>query len=243
MTLCSSVRLIVVRAIRVDGATATGSPICSQKVSRYPIEHAAEPGVSLAGPLGQTPNLANEHLVALVPDRPVIETLRETAGRGTQGCAQSIRGLETDPLGCQVGWPAREETIERCPRDQTPLEQRRQALTRPRDTELCKDERDVRIGARLSRQDAERLIERVFDESRDFGLVRQVKTGVEIRFERKLPQERQAERVNRADGDVAQVIAELDPSRAIEFGTRSRFGKFVDDALAHLGGQIGRAHV
>ncbi len=142
-----------------------------------------------------------------MPDRPVIKKLRETAGRGTQGCAQSIRGLEADPLRCQVGRPAREETIERCPRDQTPLEQRRQALTRPRDTELRKDERDVRIGARLSRQDAERLIERVFDESRDFGLVRQVETGVEIRLERKLPQERQAERVNRADGDVAQAIA------------------------------------
>ena len=82
------------------------------------------------------------------------------------------------------------------------------------------------------------MIERVFDESRDFGLVRQVKTGVEIRFERKLPQERQAERVNRADGDVAQVIAKLDPSRPIEFRTRSRLGKFVDDALAHLGGRF-----
>ena len=238
MTLGGSVRLIVVRPIGVDDAAAAGSPFCSQEMSRYTIEHAAEPGVAFAGPLGQTPNLANEHLVALMPDRPLIEERRETARRGTQGCAQSIRGLETDSLGCQVGRPAREETIERCPRDQPPLEQRRQALARPRDTELREDERDIRVGSRLARQDPERVIERVFDETRDFGLVRQVKTGVEIRFERKLPQERQAERVNRADGNVTQVIAQLDPSRPIEFRTRGSRGEFADNALAHLGGRF-----
>ena len=145
-------------------------------------------GVPGAAQLGQTPNLAHEQLVALVPDRPVIEKRRRGRRDAPPSTARrrSADSRQTRSAVRSAG-PLREEPIERRPGDQPPLEQRRQPLPRPRDAELRKHERDVGIGPRLPRQDAQRLIERVLDEPRHFGLVRQVETRGRDRLRAETP--------------------------------------------------------
>ena len=60
-------------------------------------------------------------------------------------------------------------------------------------------------------EDRQRLVERLIDQPRDLGLVRERKVGIEIRLERKLAQHREAERVDRADLDVGESIPQLVP--------------------------------
>ena len=67
--------------------------------------------------------------------------------------------------------------------------------------------------------DAERLIERLADQARHLGVVGQVEPGIDVGLERKLAQQRQAERVDRRDRDVAEALLELAPPRRVELAT------------------------
>ena len=64
--------------------------------------------------------------------------------------------------------------------------------------------------------DPQRLIERLVDQPRHLGVVRQLEARIDVRFERKLAQQRQAEGVDRGDGDVAEAILEIAPPRQVE---------------------------
>ena len=63
--------------------------------------------------------------------------------------------------------------------------------------------------------DAQGVIERLFDQPRDFRLVREGEGGIELGFERELAQEAVAEGVDRADRDVAEAVTEGEPARPL----------------------------
>ena len=235
MALGRVVGLIVVRAVGVDGAASARAAVGGQEMGRNAVEHGTERGVACLAQLGHAPDLAHEQLVARVPDGAVFEKARETSRRRAEHRLQPVDARRHTRPAVRSGGPLREEPVERGPRHEAPLEQRRQALPRPRDAELREHQRDVGVGSRLAGQDPQRLIERVFDEARHLRLVRQVEAGIEIGFERELPQQREAERVNRADRDVAQPVAELDPSGSIELGSGRRLAELAHDPLAHFG--------
>ena len=108
---------------------------------------------------------------------------------------------------------AAQESIERIARHQPAIEQRRQRLSQARLAQLGEQQRHVGIVERDPAADRQRAIERGFDESRRFGFVGEIETGIDAGLERKLVQQRQAERVDGADADVAERIADLAPAR------------------------------
>ena len=72
-----------------------------------------------------------------------------------------------------------------------------------RSPKLREHQRHVLVLAGEAAADAQRAVERLVDEPRHLGVVGHRESGVEVGLERKLAQQREAERVNRADGDVA----------------------------------------
>ncbi len=88
--------------------------------------------------------------------------------------------------------------------------------------------------------DAQRLIERLADQPRHLGVVREVEAGIDVGFERKLAQQRQAEGVDRRDRDVAEPLLQVAPARGVELGQTARLLQPIDDALPHLGRGLAR---
>ncbi len=78
------------------------------------------------------------------------------------------------------------------------------------------------------------MIECLLDQPRHFGLVRKVETRIQVGLERKFAQQGQAKRIDRADGNVAEPIAQVDPAGTIELGPCRRLSKLAHDALAHF---------
>ena len=107
---------------------------------------------------------------------------------------------------------AAQEAIERIARDQPAIEQRRQRLAQPRLAELGEEQRHVRIVERDGAADRQRAVERGFDEARRLGFVGEIEAGIDAGLEREFVQQRQAERVDRADADVAERVADLAPA-------------------------------
>ena len=103
---------------------------------------------------------------------------------------------------------ARQIALQHVGRHQPSFEQRRQRSTRAPFPELRKHQRHVLVVARRRAADAQRAVERLVHEPRQLGLVGDGKSGIEVGLERKLAQQRQAERVNGADRDVGGPIAQ-----------------------------------
>ena len=66
-----------------------------------------------------------------------------------------------------------------------------------------------------ARQTRSACVERLLDQARDLGLVGHVEARVEVGLERKLAQQGQAERVDGADGDVVEAVAQLAPADGV----------------------------
>ncbi len=129
---------------------------------------------------------------------------------------------------------AAQESIERIARDQPAIEQRRQRLAQPRLAQLGEQQRDVRIVERDGAADRQRAVERRFDESRRLGFVGEVEAGIDAGFERELVQQRQAERIDRADADVAERVADLAPALGGEPALAMTLPQRRHHALAHF---------
>ena len=96
----------------------------------------------------------------------------------------------------------------------------RQAFARARIQPSCASTSATSGSWRRARdEDAQRAVERLVDEPRHLGFVRQRESGIEVRFERKLAQQREAEGVDRADLDVAEPIAQRGPAARVERAT------------------------
>ena len=111
---------------------------------------------------------------------------------------------------------------------------RGQTFARTRHTQLRKDERNVGIGPRLPGENSQGLIQGLLDQPRHLGLVRKVETRIQVGLERKFAQQRQAKGIDRADGNVAEPIAQVDPAGTIELRPRRGLTKLAHDALAHF---------
>ena len=76
----------------------------------------------------------------------------------------------------------------------------------------------------MARHRAMRAIDGVLGETRRLGLVGDGEAGGEAGLERELAQQRVAERVDGADGDVADAIAQRQPALAARRRSRRRRG-------------------
>ena len=90
----------------------------------------------------------------------------------------------------------------------------------------------------MARQLRHGAIDGVLGETRRLGLVGDGEAGGEAGLERELAQQRVAERVDGADGDVADAIAQRQPARAPRVALGGGAAQLRDDALAHLGGGL-----
>ncbi len=113
-------------------------------------------------------------------------------------------------------------------------QQRRQPASDAALTELGKRERHIAIVPGDGAAYAKGAIECFVDQARQFGVVGNGESRVEVGLERKFPQQRQAERVDRADGNIGGAIAQLAPPRRRNIAGRRRRAESRHDALAHL---------
>ena len=115
--------------------------------------------------------------------------------------------------GGQIRGPSREVPAQRVRRDETTVEQRRNAGSKPPLPELCEHQRDIVVVTRETAADPQGLIERLARSGAERRCRREIETGIDVRFERKLAKQRQAERVDGRNGDVAEALLELAPAR------------------------------
>ena len=125
-------------------------------------------------------------------------------------------------------------------RDQPPIQQRGDAGPQPSLAQLREHQRHIVVFLRDRPADAQRLIERFADQARHIGVGRQIKARVDVRFERKLAQQRQAERIDRRNRDVAETLLQVAPPSGVEFREAARLLEAVDDPLPHLGRGLAR---
>ena len=113
-------------------------------------------------------------------------------------------------------------------------QQRRQPAPDATLTQLGKRQRHVAIVPGDGAARPKGAIERFVDQARQLGVVGNGKGRVEVGLERKFPQQRQAERVDRADGNIGGPIAQLAPPRRRNLPGRRGRAEGRHDALAHL---------
>jgi len=172
--------------------------------------------------------------------RPIAQKrLESTIDAGHRG-AQPLGRTAACPFGRQVAGTTRQVPAERLWRHQPAIEQRRQPGPQAPLAELREHQRHVLVGSGETSADAQRLVQRFADQAWCLGVVCEAEPGIDVRLERELPQERETERVDRRDGDVAKPLPQLAPPRQIELGVAARLAQSIDDALAHLGGGFAR---
>ena len=120
------------------------------------------------------------------------------------------------------------------------IEQRGQPGSCASIAQLREDQGHVRVFAGEAAAHAERTVEGLADETRHLGLVGHRESGVEVGLEGKLAKQREAERVNRADGHIGRAIAQLTPAFARELAAACRVAQGGHDALAHFRRRLAR---
>ena len=218
-------RVVAVCVVRMDAAARPRLAVRGQEVRARPGRAAPGSRASPARPASGEPLAGRARAAGSADDRtgPSARNRDQAAGHRAQRVLQRRRRAPADDVGGRdpPGPRARNRssashaTSRRSSSDASPSRVRR-------DAELREHERDVRLVLRQAGEDPQRLIERLFDQPRHFGLVRHLEAGIEIRLERELAQQRQAERVDRADRDLAEPIADLVPARPVELRPRRR---------------------
>ena len=144
--------------------------------------------------------------------------------------------LEPRARGGHAHLAAAHESIERVARHQPSIEQRGQRLPQSRFAQLRKQQRHIRIVERDAAADRQRAIQRRLDEARRFGFIGEVEAGIDTGLERKFMQQREAERVDGADPDVAKPVADLAPAGGRDAAFAVTLPQRRHHALTHLGG-------
>ena len=90
--------------------------------------------------------------------------------------AKPLRCLAACEGGSQIAGSLVQVTPQRLRRDEPPVEQRRQSLTKTPFPQLREHQRDVLVVARDRPADAERLVQRFADETRHLGVVRELES-------------------------------------------------------------------
>ena len=182
---------------RIDACLA---PTASRAVARSPA--SSEKGGARAGRTRESASSPPAHRREHVEQRI--------------GAAAARRAAPSDRAG-----PSARYRVKDGGRDDPAVEQAPQGPARARRSPSCANTSATCSSSRATAAaDAQRAIERFVDQARHLGVVGHREAGIEIGFERELAQQRQAERVDRADGDVADAIAQLAPARRRNLAAR-----------------------
>ena len=182
-----------------------------QEVPLDAIQNAArEPG-RRHDTAGNHPHVCGEDRPSPVLDGAVGEKPFDASRQAGEHISQPLERLLARALGREISRTALEHTIEHLVDDQPPVEHRGECLSQPSFTKLGKEQAHVLIAAREAAADVERAVERLFHQSRHLCFVSHFEAGIEIGFERKLAKQRQAERIDGADRDVARPLPQIAP--------------------------------
>ena len=202
---------------RAEAARFPRCAVLRQKVAADAIDQHPEGRLAFGrGAVGRAAGseraqVGREHRELRMAVRTFAKEQVESARYRRQRVAQPRRRLRARALGRQVPRTRLEESSKDIRRDEAAIEERREAVAQAALAKLDEHHRDVGIGPREMTADAERSIERFADESRNLRLIREVESGFDARLERELTNQRQAERVDRRDRNVAEPLAQLLP--------------------------------
>ncbi len=170
----------------------------------------------------------------------VVQEPVQAVARAVEDVHELDRRGRARRRGCEIARTALQKAAEGVRCHQPPIEQRGDAGSQPSLAQLREHQRHVVVFLRDRPADTQRLIERLADQARHIGVGRQIETRVDVRFERKLAQQRQAERVDRRNRDVAETLLQVAPPPGVEFREAARLLEPVDDPLPHLGRGLAR---
>ena len=105
---------------------------------------------------------------------------------------------------------------------------------------MRKDQRNIVVISRKTAADAQRRVERLLNEPEDLRLVSELECRINVRLERKLPQQPETERVNRRQADISKSTAQIPPACGIGGGKAACFPEPLNNALTHFGGCLPR---
>ena len=218
--------------------------VLREEVGANPIDEHAERrlhlGARVVGRLSRAERrqIGGQHRELRMADGTLAKQRAESSWRVPQQVGKPFGGPAAGDFRREIARPEFEEPPQHVGRHEPPAEQRRQSVTQPALAQLHEHHRHVGVGLREMTADAQRPIERFADEPRDLRLVRQVEARIDVGFERELADERQTERVNRRDGNLAQAIAHRFPSRRRQLRGAARLFQPLDDPLPHFGGGL-----
>ena len=185
-------------------------------------------------------DVGGQECVARVVDGAAVEKRLDSAGHGAENRRDPLHAPSARLRHRQAAGAGARDAPQHARRHRAPLEQRGKSRTQPVLAEVGQQQRDVLVVARPRPADAERVVERLLDEPRHLGFVGDVEARVEVGLERKLAQQREAEGVDGADGDVVEPVAQLAPARVVFGGMFGGLPQRAQDALAHLGRRLPR---
>ncbi len=168
----------------------------------------------------QAADVRGEPRIPGVVDGPAIEKRLQAAGNRSQLGGQPFGPLAARLRRRQVARAEARDTPEHTLGHGPPFEQRGETGAQPPLAQMRDEQRDAFVAARPRPADAQRVVERFLDQARHLGFVGHVEARVEVGLERELAQQREAERVDGADGDVVEAIAKLAPARLVLGGMR-----------------------
>ena len=166
---------------------------------QYP---ASEPGRRHVATRNQA-HVRGEDRPSPVMDRPIGQKSFDTPCEARKDSAQPLECVSAGALGRQIARAGRQRAGDRVIDDKPPVDHVRKPVAQTLFSKLGKQQPHVVVCARKAATDVERPVERFIHQARHLRFVGHLETGIEIRLERELAEERQAERVDGADGDVA----------------------------------------
>jgi hypothetical protein len=180
---------------------------------------------------------------ARVAARAVGQEGRQAVGHRSDRVAQAGRGERGRPVDVEPGGRAAEIASQPFGDGEPPVHEVREPVAQAGRRDPRQHQRHVFVVAGQSARHPQRLVEGGVHEARRLGLVRNPEAGVEPRLERELAQQREAERVDRGNGHLADAIAQRQPAGAAVLAPCGGLPQRRDDPLAHLGrGLAGEGH-
>ena len=204
------------------------------------VEHPAREAGRRHGAAGNQPHAAGEDDPSTVLDRPVREKSFDATGQTGEHTTQPLERVRARAFRGQVARSGRQRALDRVVDDQPPIDHVREAIAQPLLAELGKQQADVVVCSRKTAPDVERPIERLLHQTRHLRLVGHLEAGIEVGLERELAKQRQAERVDGADVDVAGSLAHVAPALLVRSSGLGPLAQLVQDAAAHFGGGFPR---
>ena len=187
---------------------------------------------------GHRSEVGRNQVVGIAPRRPVRDERleaaierREDALQARDESGECVGRRRTDSFG--------QEPADGRPGGQPAVDQRLEASPDSPLAEHRHEQPDV-LGRCHPARRAESPVDRRLHEARRCRLVRDVEPGVEIRLQGELAQQREAERVDRADGNVREPVAQRRPARLVLGGLARLRSQVADDPIAHFGGGLPR---